>query len=504
MKKIYLLLTAASCILGIASSVTAQTISTFAGTATAGFSGDGGPATAAQIKDIYGVGTDNAGNVYIADRGNNRIRMVNSAGLISTVAGDGVAGSSGDGMPATAASLNAPTGAAVDNLGNLYIADNLNNRIRMVNASGMINTVAGGGSSMGDGGPAVGADIGYPIGVTVDRKGNFYIADQLNSSVRKVNASGIISTIAGIPSSPGYSGDGGAATAAQLNTPRGVAIDRIGNIYIADIGTGGIRKIDTFGIISTLAGAAYSPTGVAVDGYLNVYFSDYGTHRILKVDTFGVVSTVVGTGTAGYSGDGGPATAALINKPNNIAVDAYGRMYIADYANNCVRALDCIIAPYLTPLSGLDSVLTGSSITLTAALGGGSWTASNTHASVSASGVVTGVTPGIDTIMYTVANACGSASRSMIVKINSDASFTRELASIAEKVTISPNPATDNILVQLDKGTIKHVAITDIRGRQLLDQAADAPTLQISVSGYAPGIYFISVNGQKKISLEKH
>jgi len=336
---------------------TSGIISTVAGNGTAGYSGDGGAATAAQLSNPFSVAVGSTGNIYIADGSNNRIRKVNTSGIISTVAGNGTAGYSGDGGAATAASLSSPYGVAVDSAGNIYIADRSNNRIRKVNTSGIISTVAGNGALgySGDGGAATAAQLSSPHRVTVDSSGNIYIADTGNYRIRKVNTSGIISTVAG-NGTQGYSGDGGAATAAQINNPYGVAVDSAGNIYIADNGNKRIRKVNTSGIISTVAGngtggylgdggvatAAQlnNPYGVTVDNNGNIYIADTSNRRIRKVNTSGIISTVAGNGTAGYSGDGGAATAAQLNNPYGVTVDNSGNIYIADTSNRRIRKVN--------------------------------------------------------------------------------------------------------------------------------------------------------------------
>jgi sugar lactone lactonase YvrE len=220
------------------------TITTIAGTGGYGGSGDGGPATSAQLWDPRGVAVDSDGNIYIADPGNYRIRKVDSSGNITTFAGNGTPGYSGDGESATSAQLNNPNGIAVDSLGNIYIADQYNYRIRKVDSDGKITTIAGNGTPgySGDGGPATSAQLYNPSGVAVDSDGNIYIADNNNYRVRKVDSSGKITTFAGTGTA-GYSGDGGPATLAQLNWPYGVAVDSVGNIYIADRSNNRIRKV---------------------------------------------------------------------------------------------------------------------------------------------------------------------------------------------------------------------------------------------------------------------
>ncbi len=219
------------------------TITTFAGSGQvgiAGFSGDGGPATAARLRYPSAVAVDGQGSVYIADEGNHRVRKVSPGGTITTIAGSGVAGFSGDGGPATSANLNYPQGVAVDAQGNVYIADTSNYRVRKVSPGGTISTFAGGGSSLGDGGPATAAQLNAPKGVAVDGQGNVYIADTNDNRVREVSPGGTISTFAGGGSSLG---DGGPATSAELGQPSAVAVDGQGNVYIADTDNHRVRKV---------------------------------------------------------------------------------------------------------------------------------------------------------------------------------------------------------------------------------------------------------------------
>jgi sugar lactone lactonase YvrE len=329
-------------------------LSFVAGNGTSGFSGDGGPATSAQLSSAYGIAIDTAGNLFIADTANARIRKVTPSGVISTVAGNGTQGYGGDGGPATSAQLSDPLGVAVDTAGNLFIADMDNARIRKVTPSGVISTVAGNGTQGygGDGGPATSAQFLYPQGVAVDAAGNLFIADTANSCIRKVTPGGLISTVAG-NGNYGYSGDGGPATSAQINTPFGIAVDAAGNLFIADSGNGRIRKVTPDGLISTVAGdgtAGYSGDGgpatsaqfwdligVAVDAAGNLFIADQMNARIRKVTPGGLISTVAGNGTYGYSGDGGPATSAQLSDPQGVAVDTAGNLFIADGGNGRIR-----------------------------------------------------------------------------------------------------------------------------------------------------------------------
>ena len=335
-------------------------INTIAGTGEWDYGGDGGPATQAKLRNPRGVAIDGDGNVYIADGGNNRIRKVDAdTGIISTIAGTGEESYGGDGGPATQAQLHDPLDVEVDGQGNVYIADLWNHRIRKVDAAtGIISTIAGTEhqDDGGDGGPATQAHLNGPHGVALDAAGNVYIGDYYGHRVRKVDAAtGTISTIAGLGWPPGYSGDGGPATEAQLGEASGVAVDGSGNVYIADTGNHRIRKVDAAtGTISTLAGTTEAGDGgpatsaqlfqlrsVAVDGTGHVYIADIRNHSIRRVDAFtGTISTLAGTGIRGDSGDGGPASKAQLSEPEAVAVDGTGNLYIADSANQRIRRVD--------------------------------------------------------------------------------------------------------------------------------------------------------------------
>jgi uncharacterized protein (TIGR03437 family) len=328
-------------------------IMTVAGRGGWGYDGDGGPATSARLSP-GGLATDSAGNLYICDLLNHRIRKVSRAGVISTVAGTGVAGFSGDGGPASSAQLNNPTGVAVDAQQNLYLADGRNHRIRKIDAAGVISSVAGTGVAgySGDGGPAISAQLNSPDGVVVDTAGNLYIPDWGNNRVRKVTPAGVITTVAG-SGTRGFGGDGGAATSARLDSPADVAVDAAGNLYIADFRNHRIRMVTAAGIISTLVGTGAIgfggdegpagtaqlsyPTGVAVDVAGNLYIADRDNHRIRRVVPGGTISTAAGNGWLGFSGDGGAAISAQLDSPWNVAVDTAGNLYISDGGNDRVR-----------------------------------------------------------------------------------------------------------------------------------------------------------------------
>jgi hypothetical protein len=336
-----------------------QIITTIAGNGFFGISGDGGPAIVAELASPTGVACDASGNLYISDEGD-CIRKINTSGIISTIAGmGGIGGYSGDGGPATAAELYLPYGVAVDSSGNIYIADGYYSRIRKVDTSGIISTFAGSAATgySGDGGPATDAELNNPWGLAVDASGNLLIADWSNYRIRKVNKSGVISTFAG-NGTGAFSGDGGQATAAELYLPYGVACDTFGNVYIADGGNNRVRIVKKSGIISTFAGNGfgaphsggysgdggpaiaaefYNPMGVVVDNYGNIYIADDLNQRIRIINTSGIISTFAGNGTSGFFGDGGPATSAEFYGPGGLALDASGNIYIPDFTNHRVR-----------------------------------------------------------------------------------------------------------------------------------------------------------------------
>jgi uncharacterized protein (TIGR03437 family) len=331
-------------------------ISTLAGNGVASFSGDNGPAVSASLNSPRGVAVDRTGRVFVADTLNSRIRQVRPDGIIVTVAGSATRGFAGDGASATNASLNLPQGLAVDALGNVLMADTGNNRVRALSVGGTISTLAGSGSFKfsGDGGPSTSATLNSPRGVISDSAGNLYVVDSANHRVRRINALGVITTLAGT-GLPAFSGDGGAAVSAALNSPAAVAIDSVGNFYIADASNNRVRVVSVTGTINTLAGSGTGgfsgdngpaiianlnqPQGIAVDLAGNVYVADTGNHRVRKITPAGAISTVAGSGIPGFSGDGAPGTTAMLDTPTGLAVDGIGNLYIADSGNHRIRKL---------------------------------------------------------------------------------------------------------------------------------------------------------------------
>ncbi|MFE6665748.1 RICIN domain-containing protein [Streptomyces sp. NPDC057697] len=330
----------------------AAPISTVAGNGTAG---DGGPAVTAQVGRPIGIAMDRTGTLYVADYGGHRVRRITTDGKISTVAGTGSGTFGGDGGPAASAQLKNPYGVAVDSAGNLYIADSENYRVRKVTPDGKISTIVGSGTSTtsGDGGLATAARLNRPTGVAVGSDGVIYIADSGGHRIRRITPDGKISTVAGTGSA-NFGGDGGPATSAQLKNPYGVTVDDEGNLYIADRGNHRVRKVTAAdGKISTIAGTGSASLGgdggPATSAQLNnpfatvldstgaLYISDYGNHAIRKVTADGVIGTVAGTGTGGIEGDDGPAVEAQLKNPAGVAMDCVDTLYISDHNNGRIR-----------------------------------------------------------------------------------------------------------------------------------------------------------------------
>jgi sugar lactone lactonase YvrE len=382
-------------------------INTFAGTGICGYSGDGGPAKSAEISTPYGVAFDNHGNLLITDGA--RIRQITPGGVISTIAGNGTFGYSGDGGLATQASLSGPLGISVDPVGDIYIADTGNNVIRRVNTKGIIRTVAGNNTAgfSGDGGPATSASLNFPWSVAADARGNFYIADSNNDRIRKVSSTGTITTYAGNgsfgntgsggPASSasiglpygllvgagklylgtglvwavdlkteiititagnggfGFNGDGNTALSTSFGQTDGMAFDGAGGMYVVDTSNNRLRHIPSNQIVSTTAGGDvgdgargtsaslnfdFNFAHVAFDPAGNLYIVDIANARVRKVTPSGTITTLAGTGITGYSGDGGPAASATLSLPQAVVADGNGNIYIADGGNEVIRKVD--------------------------------------------------------------------------------------------------------------------------------------------------------------------
>jgi gliding motility-associated-like protein len=385
----------------------AQIIYTVAGNGTAGYSGDGGFANTAQLNSPSDVCKDALGNIYIADNGNNRIRKIDSFGIISTVAGNGMRGYTGDLGPATSATLNGPNMVVADGAGNIYIADAGNNVIRRVNIFGKISTIVGTGIAgfSGDGGPATNAKLNDPTGVAVDLNGNIYVSDHENNRIRKINTEGIISTYAG-GGSVGFTVDGVPATSISLCGQNYVSVDNAGTIYMTNYACWHFLKVTTSGLIYNVAGytsPSYSgdcgpadsadihyPFGICPDNLGNVYLCPQGNVRVRKVNSLNYISTVAGNGIAGYSGDGGQAINANVSTSiYGIYADVRGQVYFAD--SNVIRCIKTAVY-----------MCSGSTDTLHSSTAIGTWSSSNTAVATvdSLLGIVTAISFGTAIITY--------------------------------------------------------------------------------------------------------
>ena len=347
----------------------AQVITTIAGNGSIGYAGDNGPATAATLDSPGCVAADGLGNIYISDQLNNCVRKVNASGIITTVAGTGAPGYNGDHMAATASQLSSNWGIAADRYGNIYIADQNNNRIRKVDTTGIITTIAGTGTPgfYGDNGPALNAQISHPIGITVDVLGNVYIGDADNYRIRRIDTAGIITTVAGT-GTEGDNGDSGPATAARIGFAWGLATDAAGYIYICDGNNNRVRRVDPApgGLITTIAGVGVPgaggdgaaataanlnlPTGVFVNSAEEIFIADCENNRIRKINNAGIISTIAGTGSSGFSGDNGLATSAWLRRPLTVCGDDNNNIYMADLDN--VRIREIKVVPLLSFTAG--------------------------------------------------------------------------------------------------------------------------------------------------------
>jgi uncharacterized protein (TIGR03437 family) len=306
-----------------------------------GYFGEGIAATTAQFYKPTRVVLDSKGNYYIADLYTNAVRMVTaSTGKIATIAGSGTPGFAGDNDVATSAKITQVYGVAADGNGNVYFSDTGNSRIRKVDTKGNIFTIAGNGTPgyTGDGAAAGSAEVWFPAGMVLDGSGNLYFADYGSSTVRKIAASGLtISTVAGT-GTWGNSGDGGAATKANLAAPMALAMDAAGNLYIGDVANSTIRKVGTDGNIKTVA-SNVAPQSLAVDAAGNLYFVDGLAPFVRKILPNGTILNIAGTGADGYNGDTGVATSLQLNHPSGVAVDASGNVLVADTNNEIIRKL---------------------------------------------------------------------------------------------------------------------------------------------------------------------
>ena len=595
--------------------VKAQIINTVAGTGSSSYHVNGGLADTSSIGQPYACAVDSRGNCYFSSTGGSagsRVSKVTPCGVITTFAGIGSSGYNGDGILATTAKLSNPIGLAFDSLDNLFIADEENNRIRKVDAiTGIITTVAGNGiaGSAGDGMLANTANLNQPGNICFDRLGNLYIVDGENKKIRKVNTDGIISTIAGTGIS-GYTGDNGPADTAEIENLYGISTDTVGNIYFTQFASAVVRKIDTEGIITTIAGdgsavvsgdggpallAGLSAFGLTHDRFGNLFISGYLDNDVRKINDSGVIYTVAGRGGSGFSGDGGPADSALLYGAFGIAVDYYGNLYISDCGNSRIRKvtfhpvitptitvtiaantgdticggapviytasvsgagttsfsyqwlvngnpvadttstytyvpangdsvrcvlsaagicytpgsneINMVVAPVATPtitLSGPATATVGSTVTVTATItGAGSsydikWYDNGIlFATTTAPMVAYTMTAGTNLITATVlstSSGCYDTATSAAHSITSANAGIINLGS--QSVSLYPNPAHDELLIT-SSGNISNIIITNILGQNVFSSDYSAPQVQVNVAGLPAGVYFVTINGNE-------
>lgn len=516
----YLLLS----LLLITTDLRAQIITTIAGTGIAGYTGDGGLAIDAQLKYPTATAFDVFGNLYIADFAHG-VRMINTAGVITTIVHFNVSasfGDYGDGGAASAASISTPSAIAIAPNGNIYITDANRHNVRMINGAGIISTVAGDryGSFgvAGHGIPAASSALDEPYGLAVDTSGNIYIADY--SGVHKINSAGIITKFAGGGPSTLEVYDGLPATSSNFGHSFGLATDNHGNVYITSTYMNQVFKVSSTGLIFTYAGTTQgysgdggqatnaelkSPGGITVDRSGNVYIADRGNHCIRKINSSGVITTVAGKGIQGYFGDGGHAINAMCSWPQSVTADTNFNLYISDYGNYRIRKVTAFCeSPVVAPITGGNLVMSGDTIMLSNSTAGGTWYSRDTAiAKVSSTGVVTGntVAGSLSTeICYTVTDTCTTSFSSHKVRVNNPLGTSGPFLN--NEISIYPNPVTTTLnIFAIEK--INKVVISNIFGQTLYEQQYNGPYSQINVADFPSGIYLIRINGSEIRKFEK-
>ncbi len=437
---------------------------------------------------------------------------------MSTIVGQLGCGFSGDGGRVELASIKYPTSLALDLLGNIYFSDEGNSRIRMISTAGIINTIGGNGTTTysGDGGPATNAGF-WPRCVALDKHGNIFIADFGNNRIRKINTSGIITTFVGT-GTPGFSGDGTPATSAQIWSPFDLAIDVVGNLYFPDVGNKRIRKIDTSGIITTIAGngsggisgdgipataAHIWPYKIAIDVMGDLYVAD--SDRIRKIDVTGIIHTIAGTGISGYNGDSILADTAELNNPSGIAVDACGSVYFGDVGNSRIRKVTqpSLLTHPTISLSGIVTAKAGTTVTITATVvnAGSSYIIHwMNHGIEFTTTIVPSVTytkgAGIDTITARVAstatNGCYDSTTSAGHMVKTPEGVHSPGLSTGGEVTVYPNPVGDVLYIEGLLAPARY-RLLNIVGVALREGVLGAGSNNISLKSLPAGVYVIEV-----------
>ena len=481
-----------------------------------GFSGDGGPATAAVLSFAWGIARDHSNNYYVADQNNNRIRKVNAGGIISTIAGTGIAFYGGDGGPATAAKVQGPTGVAADQAGNIYIADNGNNRIRKITSAGVISTIAGSATYgfTGDGGPSTAARLYYPRAVFVDISGNIYISDLNNYRVRRINSLGVISTVVG-NGTAGFAGDGGPATAAEIDQSSGVCVDFSGNLYVCDNANNRIRKISANIHAPVFVGghmqyvtACEGVELINLDSLLAASDIDTGqseTWSLISGPSHGTVAAAYSTLSTG--GTMLPASLGYVPATSYSGLDSF-KVRITDgtASDTTTIFVNLLPPPSAGVITGIDSVCPGDTVRVADTTTGGVWGMSNTHATISATGLVTGVSAGMDTVIYTWTGQCGTATTTFPMLIRSvgcpnglDDPHTE--GSDVIKVYPEPSKGIVNCLVKTAANERVRLVVTNVMGAKV-NEFSIMSNRNVALGIDAPaGVYYVTAyTGNQKFS----
>ena len=483
-------------------------VSTFAGSGAAG--AIDGMGTVASFTNPYGISVDASGIIYIAD--NKKIRKITSAGMVTTLAGSGISGATdGTGI---AASFNDPYGVAVDASGNVYVADQSNHKIRKINPSGVVSTFAGNGIAGATDGSGIGASFNFPRGVTVDASGNIYVADNGNNKIRKITSSGVVSTLAGNGNVGAADGNG---TTASFSTPDAVAVDATGNVYVADEVNNKIRKITPSGVVSTLAGSGTAastdgigtiasfnhPGGIAIDASGNVYVTEFLTNKIRKISQAGVVATLAGSGANG-SADG-IGSAASFSSPVGVTVDALGNVYVADDGNNKIRKITqggYTISPNLPAGLSFDSttgIISGTPTVVTPAT---NYTITASNASGSSSTIVSIATVTTTSNNANLANLTLSSSALTPLFTSATLSYTANVPNATTTFTVTPTVAdvTATVQVNVNGGAFATVTSGNASSALALNVGANTVTVKVTAQDGTIKTYTIVVTRAALVS----
>ena len=510
-----------------------QIITTIAGNGSGSYNGDNIPATQAQFLPET-IATDRAGNLFISDLDDSRVRKIGPNGVITTVAGNGIRGFSGDSGLAINATLNFNWGIALDSALNLFIVDDGESRIRKVTTDGIINTIAGidtvnGGGYNGDNIPAINARFDHPACIALDTIGNIYISDQ-SRRIRKISTNGIITTIAGTGIS-GYSGDGGLAVNAEIGDPFGIVADKNGNIYFTDYDNNIIRKVDKNGIISTVAGNGFvgytgdggaaniatlnNPTGLALANDGTLYIADSYNNAVRKVDTKGIITTVIGDGSPGFSGDGGLAKNAKLHFPAALAWDDQDNLLIADYGNARIRKVSLeVLSIRLTTFNAIyDNKIVKINWQTASEINAASFDVERSKDGISFATIGTVEAAGNNSIIdkyqfmdEEAVNLWDDILYYRLQSVDKDGSSTYSKTipvsfNYNSLITLYPNPVNNivNVKANNDKSEAAIIQITDVQGRVVkklnVQLYHGSNSFNINVAALAKGNYVITLEG---------